>query len=109
MLMTAAIVILIVVATALAYTTFTTAISLDYARTEQELQRQRQHLLQELFLKAASHISRNELVMLVKKSFAMDHVVKEGSNQISIDDIVLIFDGDAIKSVSSLDEVSKNP
>lgn len=88
----------------LGYVAFSSAISLDHARKEQEHQRQREHVLQALLLKTSSYISRNQLVALVKENFGTDHIVKEEHNQITIDDTVLKFEGDRVKSISSIND-----
>ena len=104
-----ALVIFVVLAVALAYTTFTTAVSLDHARAEQEHQRNQQHLLQALLLKTGNRLSQADYASLVRESFGKDHIVKEEAGQLTIDDIALTFSGGALVGVSSLGDGGKNP
>lgn len=88
----------------LGYIAFSSAISLDYARKEQEHLRQREYVLQSLLLETSNHMSRNQLVALVKENFGTDHIVKEENNQITIDNTVLKFEGERVKSISSIND-----
>jgi hypothetical protein len=100
---------LLVAVIALGYTSFSAAVSLDHARKQQDLQRQREHLLESLLLKLAGNLPRKEVVLLVNKNFGVGHIIKEDKNQVTVDDVVLTFDEGTLIGVSSLDESPKAP
>jgi len=79
------------------------AISLDAARQEQQHQRDRTLLLRSLLQHTAVHLSRADLVRLLREDFGKAHL-KEQADQIEVDDIVFRFRGDTVSDVSFLGE-----
>lgn len=100
---------LLTVVIAVGYIALNGAVSLDQARKQQDLDRDRERLLESLLLKAAGNLSREEVVSLVNRNFRDGHVIKEDKNQIAVDDVLLRFEGDKLVSVSSLNENSGAP
>ena len=86
----------------LAYQLVDTAVSLDYARQGQQLQRARETILRSMLLRTVSDMSRTELVRLIKEGFEKTHIIKEEPDRLEVDDIVFLFHDEAITGIAIL-------
>ena len=87
----------------LAYSWIDTLVTLDYARQGQEDQRRKINLLQGLVQETSSRLTRSEITELVKKKFRKDHIIKEDSDRLQVDNIVFKFKGESLAEIEFLD------
>ncbi len=87
----------------LAYSWIDTLVTLDYARQGQEDQRRKINLLQGLLRETSRHLTRPEFADLVKKKFQKDHIIKEDSDRLQVDNIVFKFKGESLAEIEFLD------
>jgi hypothetical protein len=88
----------------LGYLWFNAVISLDYARQEQQYQRERVLLLRSLLEHTVTRMNRADLVRLVRQDFAKGHLVKESHDRIEVDDIVFKLQDDVVTDITFLGE-----
>lgn len=97
----ALITVLVIIIISLIFKGFDVMVSLDYCRGEQEQQWRQQRLLESLLLRTGGRIPRPELTKLIKEDYSGNHLVKEKTNQISIDNVIFKFSHDELIEVVS--------
>jgi hypothetical protein len=95
---------LIVACIILIYLWVDSRVSLDYARQEQKYQHRQLKILQSLLQETGKRLNRSEIKHVVIMNFGKDFVIKEDSEQISVDDIIFKFNGDTLIQVKLLNE-----
>lgn len=85
----------------LAYRLLDTSISLDYAREEGRHNNGQIAVLSRLLEKAGGPLGRDGFERLLDRDFGSEYLIKKEENEISVDQIILRFDGNALVSVGS--------
>jgi hypothetical protein len=92
----------------LGYQWLNAAVSLDYARQEQQHQRDRVLLLRSLLEHTAMRLSRDDLVRLVRQDFAEKHLIKESNDRVEVDDIVFKLRNNVVTGVAFLGDENRS-
>lgn len=58
-------------------------------------------VLQKILPKIAEHHSRAEITAIIKNRFSTDYIIKESKDEISIDDVTLIFEDEILVKVQA--------
>jgi hypothetical protein len=74
------------------YGWFDTAVSLDYARQEARLEKNRSDLLRQFVWKSNRTANHTEILSFVRETFGDGHVIKDEKDEIILDNIVFRFD-----------------
>jgi hypothetical protein len=81
------------------------AVSLDHARQQQKMDRERSELLREFVVALDRGAKRSEITQFVKQNFGQGHVIKEEQDDISVDGVVFRFDNtQSLSKVQFLDD-----
>jgi len=96
--------LLLIICIFLLYSWINALVSLDYARQEEKYQRENVQLLQSLLQETGKKMSQSEIRQLVKSRFGKEHIIKEQQNQISVDNIILKFNGNSLVEIKLLDD-----
>jgi len=81
------------------YLTLDVGVSLTYGADSNRYKLRDRELLQKILPKIAEHHKRAEITEIIKKRFATDYIIKETKDEISIDDVILIFNDKTLVKV----------
>ena len=79
-------------------------VSLEYARQEQQRQRDQTNLLLSLLQETSSVLNRTEVRRLIMEKFQDRYLVKEEQERILVCNLAFRFDGESLAEVLLLDE-----
>lgn len=97
--------ILTVLCLFLIYAWIDARVTIDHAWRVVDWERNDKEVLRTLFQETGKHMSRTELKQLVIKHFGKDHLIKEDArDELSVDNIILKFDGETLTEVRFPDE-----
>lgn len=83
-------------------------VTIDHAWRVVDWERKDKEVLRALFREAGRHMNRSELKQLITKHFGKDHLIKEDArDELSVDNIILKFDGESLSKVMFIDEEDK--
>lgn len=85
----------------LAYHLLDSSISLDYAREEARHKDEQIAVLSRLLEKAGGPLGRDGFERLLDRDFGSEYLIKKEENEISVDQVTLRFDGNALVNVGS--------
>lgn len=90
----------------LLYSWIDARITVDHAWREAEWRGKRIELLRGLLQETGKCSNRIEITRSIKSLYKDNnkHVIEESQNQIAIDDLILIFDGNSISKIKFIDE-----
>jgi|AMWB02.1.fsa_nt_gi Na+-transporting NADH:ubiquinone oxidoreductase subunit NqrC len=81
-------------------------VTIDNVSSERERQRGMANVLRSLLQETGKDTSRTEITKFVREHYSDNtmHVIKEENNRLSVDGIILIFNGQNISEVKFIDE-----
>lgn len=88
----------------LAYSVLDTAVSLAYARDEQQYRHIQANLLRKLLSDTGKHWTRTELTQMLQERYGKDHIVAQEGEILSVDDVRFVFEGQNLKEVRFLNK-----
>jgi hypothetical protein len=81
---------------------FDSTTELSDARQEQKYEKDRENILKTLLLIAGNRLTRQELCRLVRTNLGTGHVIREDSDTLTVDGVILKFNGNTLTDVSNL-------
>lgn len=83
-------------------------VTIDHAWRVVDWERRDKVVLRALFQETGKRMSRSELKQLVTKHLGKGHLIKEDArDELSVDNIILKFDGESLSEVKFIDEEQK--
>jgi hypothetical protein len=95
--------LLVIICAFLLYSWIDARVTIDHARQEQEYQSRRINLLENMLQVTGGHLSRSEMILLFKKRFGKDHIIKEDGDKIQVDNILFKFKDDSFEGLEFVD------